>query len=231
MPVVVEVGEDVSRLARDAIRPRAELPLAVAAVASTSGVEPQVAPVCSVHPRRRFTGRPVRNHERGAVRAQELVDVLGEPARVPELEGVAAGRQRLERTGEDVVVPLEARRQLPEQRPELAGSAQWLDACVHPLHSLSHASQALHVRQVTARLHREKEVVRCSLCPALDRLHGRQSVEGRIDLHSVEHVRVELEPPGRRAPLRIEDASPVLVAPAGAADADHDSGIARASSR
>ena len=74
------------------------------------------------------------------MRAQELVDVLGKPARVPELEGVAAGRQRLERTGEDVVGPPEVRRQLPEQRSELADPAQRLDARVHPLHSLCDAS-------------------------------------------------------------------------------------------
>ena len=59
--------------------------------------------------------------------------------------------------------------------------------------------------------------------PALDRLHGRQAIEGRVDLDRVERVRVELEPPRRRSPLRIEDASPVLVAPAGAANADHGS--------
>ena len=103
-------------------------------------MEPQVAPTCGVHPWRRFTGRSVRDHERGAVRPQELVDVLREPACVPELEGVAAGRQRLERRGEEVVVALEVRRQLPEQRSELAGLAQGLDARVHPFYSVCDAS-------------------------------------------------------------------------------------------
>jgi hypothetical protein len=57
------------------------------------------------------------------VRAQQLVHLVREPARIAELERVAARCQRLERRGENVVVSSEVRRELPEQRAELAGLA------------------------------------------------------------------------------------------------------------
>src|SRR4051812_21772942 len=61
----------------------------------------------------------VADHERGAVRAQQLVDGIREPARVAELEAVAPGRKGGERRSETVVVALERRGQLPQDRAEL----------------------------------------------------------------------------------------------------------------
>ena len=66
--------------------------------------------------RRHAAQRVVADHQRRAVPAQERVDRLGEPARVAELERVAARGQVLERRGEALVVAPEALRQLP-QRP------------------------------------------------------------------------------------------------------------------
>ena len=55
--------------------------------------------------------RPVADHERDPVLAEQRVHVLVEPARVPELEGVALlGRQPFERAREPLVVALEVRR-------------------------------------------------------------------------------------------------------------------------
>jgi hypothetical protein len=64
--------------------------------------------------------RPVADHERDTVLAEQRVRLLDEPGRVSELDAVAqAGRQPGERLGEPVVVAAERRRQLPEERPEL----------------------------------------------------------------------------------------------------------------
>src|SRR5437867_7708496 len=78
----------------------------------------------------------------------------------------------------------------------------------------------LDVGEVAARLHREQEGGRCPVHPALDRLAGGQPVEGGVHLHRVEACRVVREPATRRHPRRIEDAPPVRIVPARAADAD-----------
>ena len=62
--------------------------------------------------------------------AQERVDVAVEPALVAELEAVAARRELVERGGEALVVAPEVRRQLPDDRAELARLDQRHDALV-----------------------------------------------------------------------------------------------------
>jgi hypothetical protein len=156
LPVVVEVGEHAIRLALESLRPRAELPRAVAALASPSGVEPKVAPACGADPRRWRGGRTVCDYQRGAVPAEKLVDVRREPARIAKFEGVAARRQRLECGLKNIVIAGEVRRQLPEDRRELGRAPQRLEACVHPLHSLHDVAEALEVRQVSAGLDGEE---------------------------------------------------------------------------
>jgi len=57
--------------------------------------------------------RIVGDDERDARAAQQLIDVVGEPARVAKLEAVAAGRKDRQRPGEALVVALEVWRELP----------------------------------------------------------------------------------------------------------------------
>ena len=136
----------------------------------------------------------VGDDECGVVAAKEVVHGSGEPARVPELEGVPARSQRLERGFEDAVVALEVRRQLPEDRAELAGASKGLEALVHALRAVGDVAQPLHMREVAARLDGEQEAVGRTCGPALDGLRARQPVERRVDLDRVERLRVELEP-------------------------------------
>src|SRR5581483_2003461 len=69
----------------------------------------------------------VGDDEGGAVGAKELVDLAGEPARMPELEAVASRGNQLERAPEPVVVAVEAFGELPEDRAELSGLAKRRD--------------------------------------------------------------------------------------------------------
>ena len=63
------------------------------------------------------------------MRPQQLHDGLGEPAGVAELERMAeVARQLVERLGEALIVARERRRQLPQQRAELARVRERLDA-------------------------------------------------------------------------------------------------------
>ena len=101
--------------------------------------------------------RVVADHERGAVRAQQLVDRLREPALVAELEAVAArAAAAASAPAEPVVVALEVRRELPHDRPELAGLGERLDALVVAPDALGEVLQPLDVGQVAARLGGER---------------------------------------------------------------------------
>src|SRR5436190_14604771 len=73
--------------------------------------------------------RPVGDRERDSMLAQERVRVLDEPGRVAELDAVAQLTwQQRERVREPFVVSAERRRELPEDRSELGGRQQRLDA-------------------------------------------------------------------------------------------------------
>ncbi|HET6623463.1 MAG TPA: hypothetical protein VFG70_02945 [Gaiellaceae bacterium] len=136
------------------------------------------------------------------------------------LEAVTAGRQRHERVGEPVVVALEVLRELPQDRAELAGVLQRLERLEQALDVAGDQPEALDVREVPARLHREEKAVWGLRRPAGNRLPRRQAVEGRVHLDRVEHLRVALEPSVRREAAWIEHPAPVVVVPARAADAD-----------
>ena len=60
--------------------------------------------------------RIVADHERDAVRAQQLVDIGREPALVAKLEAVTPRRQARECGREALVVAAEVARQLPQHR-------------------------------------------------------------------------------------------------------------------
>src|SRR5205823_13388126 len=107
-----------------------------------------------------------------------------------------------------------------EDRTELRCPDQWLDPLVEGGDALGEVAQPLHVREVAARLDREREAVRGLLDPAR---HGgalREAVERRVDLDGVEERRVVLEPAARRQAARIDQLAPVRVVPSGAADPD-----------
>src|SRR5205807_3773788 len=161
-PVVVEVREDLDVTAPLLEAPSPLLQLALAVVAPSSAraiVESHERPVRRELVRLELLHlRTVADHERGAVRPEQVVDRLDEPACVPELEAMAAGRKRLERSRQAFVVALEGRRELPEHGPELRRAYEWLDALVVARHPTAQIREPLDVRQVAARLDREEEV-------------------------------------------------------------------------
>src|SRR3954464_11791503 len=162
----------------------------------------------------------VADGQRDLVPAQQLVDLVAEPARVAELEAVHARRQAVERTGQRVVVALEPLRQLPEHRAELRGADERLDALVEAPDALVDLAQLLHVDQEAARLEGEDEVGRRLLDPPRDRVARGEAVEGRVHLDGVENLRVPRKPPWLAHALRVQDAAPAAVLPAAAADAN-----------
>jgi hypothetical protein len=89
---------------------------------------------------------------------------------VPELEAVAAAGQLAERLCEPVVIALERRRQLPDDRAELGRPRQRLDALVVAGDPLVEVAELLDVRQEAAGLEGEDEVLRGLFDPALDGL-------------------------------------------------------------
>ena len=145
--------------------------------------------------------------------AQQLVDVLREPALVAELEAVPPGREQRQRAAEPVVVPMEVRGELPDDRTQLAGLDKRLDALVEAPDPLREVLEAPDVREVAARLGGEQEIGRCLLNPARDRFGRGEPVEGRVDLDGVEDLRVTLEPASLGQALRIEPAAPAVVLP------------------
>src|SRR4051794_7964073 len=223
-PVVVEVREDVdvARPRVEPARPLVELGVAVVAVRA---VRPAVKAderevggqlVCL----ERAHLRPVPDDERDVPLAEERHHVGREPTLVPKLNSVPLpGRKIVERGGEPLVVALEGRRQLPEERPELRRAKQRLDPVVEDREVRRDLAQALDVRHVAADLDGEQEVRRRLGHPARDHLPLGQAGEGHVDLDPVEGLRVEREPVARRTARGVEDAvAPVGVVPARAAD-------------
>src|SRR3954464_3263016 len=222
LPVVVEVGPD-RRLAGDRgepVGPRPQLGLGVvAAPAAVAVVEAHERPVRRELERLERPLGVVADGQRDLVPAQQLVDLLADPARVAELEAVATGRQQVEGRGERVVVALEPLRQLPEDRPELRRADERLDALVEAPDALLDVAQLLHVDEVAARLEREHEAGRRLLHPPRDGVARGEAVEGRVDLDGVEDLGVAREPARLAHALRIEDAAPRAGMPAAAAEA------------
>src|SRR5262245_48622508 len=101
-----------------------------------------------------------------------------------------------------------------EMRPEVPGIAE------EPHEWVVRVFQLLHMGKETARLDRVQEVTRRSLAPFFESCHLGQSVEGVVDLDSIEVQRVMGEPASLGQPSRIEDAPPMAVLPPRAADPD-----------
>src|SRR5262249_44677076 len=86
--------------------------------------------------------------ERGAMGAQQRVDVVREPARMPELEGMPPGRERRECAREPVVVPMEPLRKLPEYRAELRRPDERADRLVKARDAVGEITQPVDVREI-----------------------------------------------------------------------------------
>jgi len=155
----------------------------------------------------------VGDHERGAVGTELLVDLFGEPALMSELEAVAPGREQRQGAAEPVVVPMEVRGELPDDRTQLAGLDERLDALVEAADPLREVLEAPDVRQVATRLGGDHEIGWCLLNPARHGVGRGEPVEGRVDLDGVEDLRVTLEPASLGQALRIEPAAPAVVLP------------------
>src|SRR6266540_340358 len=122
LPVVVEICEDLhpSAPGRDPPLPGLELGLGVvAAPAAVPVVEADESPVRGQLAGLERTLGMVADDEGDAVATQQLIRLGAEPALVAELEAVASGRQLLERRGQELVVAVEVRRELPQDGPEL----------------------------------------------------------------------------------------------------------------
>jgi len=115
---------------------------------------------------------------------------------------------------------MEVARELPEDRPELARLSERLDRLEEPAESAFRLEQALDVGDVTADLDRELEVTGGPFGPAANRRFGGQPVEGVVDLDRVEDLGVALEPAPLGQPFGVENAPPIAVVPARAADVD-----------
>src|SRR3954470_18984916 len=234
LPVVVEVRPD-RRLAGDQGEPVGPGPqLGVGVVAAPPAVpvvEAQKGPVGGELERLERALGVIADGQRDLVPAQQLVDLLAEPARVAELEAVAPGRQQVEGGGERVVVALEPLRQLPQDRAELRRPDERLDALVEAPDALLDVAQLLHVDEVAARLEGEHEPGGRLLDPPRDRVAGGEAVEGRVDLDRVEDLGIAPQPARLAHALRVEDAAPRAVLPAAAADADGPRGGGRVGPR
>jgi len=134
-----------------------------------------------------------------------------------ELDAVAGRWHQLQGRGEDGIVAVEVRGQLPEHRTELAALAQRLQWVPEALQTLLDPLQPFHVGEEAAALHREEEAGRRPLYPAFDNLALDQPVEGVVDLDGVEDLGVALEPAGRRN-VFVDAATPRVIDPTRAAD-------------
>ena len=156
-------------------------------------------------------------HEGGVVARQRLVHVVVQPALVTQLDRPAErsggeGQERVE-TG-DVSTP--PRRELDEVRAQRRPE---------PLNSVEVVRQpALGVGQLPAMgaigpdLHGVLEPGRRLGGPLLNGRHGRQPVEGAVQLDRVEALGVAGEPTTGWESVRIHQAAPVAVLPARATD-------------
>src|SRR5438874_3032491 len=246
-PVVVEIREhlDLASPRLEPLRPFLELGLGIVpAPSARARVKADERPVGGHLVRLEWALGMVADHERRAVRTQQLVDVGGEPALVPKLKAVAPRWQLAERIREAVVVAAKVPRQLPEHRPELRRADERLNPVVERPHARTEVAQAPDVRDVAAHLDREDEPGRACAHPVGDHVALRQPVEGRVHLDGVEMAGVVVQPFPRRTARRVEDAvPPMVVVPTGTADSNwlqrssaanspwHSSGVPAATTR
>ena len=180
--LVLEVHEGVAPAAAqppDGAAPLLEVRRRVALIAQA-----EVAPVGRhLEGRGRLLG--VGDAERGVGGAQALVDIVGEPAVVAELEGTAESRGKLdEKTAQAVQILLEVGGQLEEHGPELRPQpGRRVDKVAERVADLA---QAREVRDALGRLEGEGESGGRLRDPAGDGLGIGHAVEGVVDLHGGE---------------------------------------------
>ena len=138
--------------------------------------------------------------------AQELVHLVAEPRRVPELEREPqVARQEVEEARQPLEVGLQVGRQLQEHRPQPARLPQRLQRAEEVLQRLASAFlQPVPVGDRLVRLDREHEPGRRGLDPRRHRLLRRHVAEGVVDLDAVQPAGVVPQEPRRRQVLRVE---------------------------
>src|SRR5207247_9709588 len=125
-------------------------------------------------------------------------------------------RERREETREPVVVALEPRRRLEEDRPEAI--AQRPGPVEEDGQRLRRIGQLPEVRDRLRRLQREKELRRGGGAPSGDVLLRREVVEGVVHFERRESCRVIPEEVRGLHLRRVEDRLPGCVRPAGGPD-------------
>ena len=222
--VVVEVPVDLEQAVPhglDPFRPATDLlaALHLGAVEDLDGPIADPAQVGEVGGQR--THRRVQRAHAGGPgrppRAQHGQRLLVLPGRVTELHGIAhLGGQRLEEAVQRAqAIGQEARRELQQQRaPLLAQQAHALDEGVRQIQPLQ--SPRL-VRQLAGELGAEDEALRRTAGPVLHHLRAGHGVEGGVDLHRAEDATVVAQVVRGLGAGWVEDAVPVLVAPAAGA--------------
>ena len=190
----------------------------VAAAPARAEVEAHVAPRRRRAVRLKGALGVVAEDERDAMRAQQLVDLVHEPAAVAKLERVPALREARESLRQALVVALERLGQLPQNWPEPSALRQRLDALIEASRARPCVGEPFDMRQIAAGLHGEDEARRSLGDPVLHGGARDQPVEGGVDLDRVKARRVVLEPAPGGQSVRIQLAAPGAVVPSRAAD-------------
>lgn len=152
-----------------------------------------------------------------AVAAQDVIDVVGKPRLIAELKGIAMARwQSGKKPVEAVGIGMPARGKLEQDRPQLA--AQRRDGGEEALGAGAWILQLLHVRDISAGLAGEHELLWCPVAPCGDGLLRRQAIESAVDLDRIEPLGVEGQKVLRLGASGINRANPVRVVPSRSAD-------------
>ena len=148
-----------------------------------------------------------------AMPLKQLQHCLIIPARMPKLDNMLqVQRKRRQVRGKPVVVPMQPRRKLVEERPECRPQPSRQVAELR--HGLRTVEELLVVSYEPVDLHRVAEAVRRLGLPAVESRGEGQAVETGVDLDRVELGRVMLEPPLLRQARGVIDLAPVGIDPA-----------------
>jgi len=151
------------------------------------------------------------------VALEQRVDLVAVPARIAELDRVAArARKRLQERREAFDVDRPSRRQLIQDRSERA--RETLRAGEEQPDRIGRILQLLHVRQVAARLHRVDEPARRAVRPPGEGFRFGEPIERVVDLDGIEPLSVIRQPPGLGELSRIKITAPMRILPARATD-------------
>src|SRR4029077_7434166 len=128
-------------------------------------------------------------------------------------------RQQFEERGERAFVDPRARRELPQDRPELV--AQFNNpACDETVDRRAGTGEIGPVRRNAQPLEREDEILRGLVVPAAEARRLLRAVEGAVDLDRREPAAGIAELARLRQARRVEDAAPRRIDPATDTDAD-----------